>query len=114
MVKTSRNAVLRTLVIGVSLSALSALACAQVNNGGFDQGGGSLSSWTRFNNTQSNVIAAPITPRSGTHVAKIFGGSNGSPNYSGIFQNVPAVAGQVWQADAHLRHNAGDSLVGTS
>lgn len=114
MAKTSRNAVLRSMAAGAALMALSAIACAQVTNGGFDQGGGSLSGWTRFNNTQSNVIAAPITPRSGTHVAKLFGGANGNPNYSGVFQNVPAVAGQVWQADAHLRHNTGDSLAGTS
>jgi beta-glucanase (GH16 family) len=87
-------------------------ALAQLVNGGFENG--SLSGWTTFNNSIPNVVVESITPRSGSHVAKVFGGYNGNPNYSGLFQNVPASAGQTWQAMAHLRHNSNDPLAGAN
>ncbi|MFO0838124.1 MAG: family 16 glycosylhydrolase [Phycisphaerae bacterium] len=100
-------------VLAVGLFAAPA-AWAQLSNGGFDSGGGSLAGWTPFNNGANNVVTSSTTPRSSPACAKIFGGFNGNPNYSGIFQNVPTVAGQQWQLSAYVRHNAGDSLQGTS
>jgi beta-glucanase (GH16 family) len=93
---------------------MAASSSAQILNGGFDDDGGSLENWSTFNNHNPNVIAVPVTPRSGTHVAKVFGAWNGNPNYSGLLQSVPASPGQVWSATAFVRHNSGDSLIGTA
>ena len=99
----------------VCLMALGSAAAAQtLSNVSFDASGGSLNGWTLFNNAVPNVVSSTTTPRTGPAVAKVFGGYNGSPNYSGLFQNVTAAAGQNWQASAYFRHNTGDSLAGTS
>jgi len=92
---------------------LAPIASGQLVNPGFEQAGGSLQGWTRFNNVVPNVVASNDTPRSGAACAKTFGGFNGNPNWSGLFQNLPAFGGQMWQANAHARHNAGDALTGT-
>ena len=89
-------------------------AVAQLQNGAFDAGGGSLASWTTFNNVLPNVTAAAITPRSGTHVAKVYGSYSGGANWSGLYQSLPAVPGQMWTATAYVRHNDGDALAGTN
>ncbi|RMF84949.1 MAG: glycosyl hydrolase family protein [Planctomycetota bacterium] len=89
-------------------------ARAALQNGGFEQSGGSLNPWVVFNNVAGNVSVDTTTPRSGSYVARISGGNNGSPNYSGIFQNVSAISGQTWEARGFVRHNAGDSLIATS
>ncbi len=89
-------------------------ASAQLTNGGFDSAGGSLLGWTPFNNGAGNVLSSTTTPRSNPSCAKVFGGFNGNPNYSGLYQSVATSAGQNWQLSAHVRHNAGDSLQGTS
>ena len=94
--------------------ALPSAARAVLANGDFEQSGGSLGGWTTFNDTVSNVAAAAITPHSGTHVARIFGGFNGNPNFSGVFQNLTASPGQDWEARGFFRHNSGDTLAGTS
>jgi beta-glucanase (GH16 family) len=88
-------------------------APAQLSNGGFEAGGGSLDSWSTFNNVIPNVLASTLTPLTGTHVAKVFGGFNGNPNYSGLLQNLPAGPGEFWEASCHARHNTGDALSGT-
>src|SRR5947207_553433 len=74
---------------------------AQLANAGFEQAGGSLSGWTIINNVSQNVLASATTPRTGVAVAKVFGGFDGNPNYSGIYQNVAASGGQNWQASAY-------------
>ncbi len=105
---------LTVLWLGLSSAVLLAsTARAQIVNSGFDQSGGSLAGWTTFNNNVPNVLATSATPRSGTSCAKVFGGFNGNPNFSGFYQNLPAAGGQLWQANAHFRHNSGDSLIGT-
>lgn len=100
--------------VACSMFAVPSVAVAQILNGGFEDSGGSLADWVAFNNTRSNVVAAAVTPHQGTHVAKIFGGGNGSPNFSGILQSIGATPGQIWEADCYARHNSGDSLVGTA
>ncbi len=87
---------------------------ADLLNGDFEDGGGSLNNWTVFNNVVPNVLADTTTPYSGTHAVKVFGGFNGNPNYSGIFQGVATPPGLVWQASCNVRHNAGDSIAGTA
>ncbi|MCP4248902.1 MAG: family 16 glycosylhydrolase [bacterium] len=94
---------------GTSNSVLGQLA-----NGGFEDGGGSLTGWTTFNNSIPNVMATTVTPHSGTHAATVFGGFNGDPNWSGLLQNQPALPGQVWTAQCFARHNTGDALTGKS
>ena len=96
------------------LLVMTASTSAQILNGGFDDSGGSLENWSTFNNHNPNVIAAAVTPRSGTHVAKVFGAWNDDPNYSGLLQSVPASPGQVWTVTAFVRHNSGDGLSGTA
>ncbi len=86
---------------------------AQLLNGGFEDAGGSLDNWTTFNNAIPNVIASGSTQRSGAYSAKIFGGFNGDPNYSGLQQSLLSGVGDEWTATAFVRHNAGDSLQGT-
>lgn len=107
----------------ISRSALAILCCcgiagaparAQLFNGGFEETGASIANWNTFNNVIPNVIAAPVTPRSGSQVLKIFGGYNGAANYSGVFQSRQASPGQVWEARGFFRHNTGDAVSGTN
>lgn len=102
------------------LTSLCGLACASLAaaqsliNPNFDTSGGSLTGWTTFNNVVPNVYSATATPRSAPAVAKIFGSYSGGQNYSGIYQNLTATAGQTWTTTAYFRHNTGDSLIGTT
>ncbi|MFO0838125.1 MAG: hypothetical protein U1D55_06320 [Phycisphaerae bacterium] len=82
-------------------------------NSNFDDAGGSLNDWVEYS-AGFNVLADTITPLSGTHVCKMFGRFSGGPNTSGVYQSLPAQAGQTWAIDVFSRHNTGDSLVGTS
>jgi beta-glucanase (GH16 family) len=91
-----------------------AAASAVLVNGGFEDGNGVLVGWTTFNNGIPNVVATTTTPHTGSYVAKVFGGFNGTPNYSGLQQNLTAWAGQNWQASCFVRHNSSDSLAGTT
>jgi hypothetical protein len=69
--------------------------------------GSPLAYWTNFGNGQGN---AGENTRNGNFAAKLFGGYNGNPAYSGWFQNVPAVAGSRWQASGWARSSLTDSL----
>ena len=64
--------------------------------------------WKPFN----NCYCAPVTPRTGTFVSKIYGNFSSSDNESGVWQDVPASGGKYYQATAYMRQNAGDSLDG--
>src|SRR5512140_3106735 len=97
------NAFMDLLAPRLRFAILTGLACvlthagaaaAGLVNGGFEDGSGALTGWTTFNNAIPNVLATTITPRSGSYGAKVFGGFNGSPNYSGLQQSLPASAGQ--------------------
>lgn len=104
----------RAAVAAIVVLLATVPAGAQILNGGFEDGAGSLDNWITFNNAIPNVSVSASTYRSGTHSAKVFGGFNGDPNYSGLQQNLPAAAGEELTATAFVRHNAGDSLVGTA
>ncbi len=96
------------------IASIAVPAKAQTPNGGFELNGGSLDNWATFNNVIPNVVATTTTPRSGTHVAKLFGSFDANPNFSGLFQSLSAYPGQVWEAGVHARHNTGDDLTATA
>ncbi len=111
----NRRAVVRQLLSPLLCLALVVFspAALALDNGGFESHAAGLDGWTTFNDVTANVLSAPYTPRLGSRVAKVFGGFNGTPNFSGLLQGVPASPGQTWRASCYARHNAGDSLVGT-
>ncbi len=101
--------------LGIALLLAGATsALAGPLNPGFEDGGGSLDGWTTFNNVVPNVLPDSLTPREGANVAKVFGGFNGDGNVSGLFQGVNTAGNRVWRAACYVRHNSGDSLVGTA
>ncbi|MBL4689553.1 MAG: family 16 glycosylhydrolase [Nannocystaceae bacterium] len=83
-------------------------------NGGFDDAGGSLNSWTTFGNTIPNVNVEPGTALNGTHSLKIFGQFNGSENFSGVSQGITVTEGQTVTADASTFIQSQDTLFGKS
>jgi beta-glucanase (GH16 family) len=89
-------------------------ASGQVVNGDFDDFGGALTGWDTFNNGIPNVTTTTDTPLNGTYAAKVFGGFNGDPNFSGLLQNLTAEGSQTWTACVEARHNTGDSLAGSN
>lgn len=60
---------------------------------------GSLAGWTTygagFNTLRETIDKVPV--REGTNVFKLFGQFNGSENFSGMWRNQAAAAGQKWQ-----------------
>jgi len=107
----------RLVIRNLSLAALLVVpgtSLGSLVNGGFEDGGGSLSAWTTFNNYIPNVTASTETARTGSYSAKVFGGFNGDPNASGLFQGQAAAPGEAWRASAYARYNSSDPLSGTS
>ncbi|MGA0059152.1 MAG: hypothetical protein ACO3RU_06155 [Planctomycetota bacterium] len=107
--------ILATLLAGAALAhGLSAQGNNLLTNGDFDQLGGGLAGWGAFGNSYGEASAPPaIEPRSGTHLAKMFGNFSGGFNVSGIFQSFPAAAGETYTLDCWSRHYSGDPMVGT-
>lgn len=64
--------------------------------------------WHPFNKAFNETI----TPRTRHFAAKIYGQFNGTTNYSGVYQDVPAEAGRTYIASAWFRQNSGDVLEG--
>ncbi|MCA9245245.1 MAG: hypothetical protein KDA32_14910, partial [Phycisphaerales bacterium] len=89
-------------------------ARAQLNNSGYEAAGGSLQNWQTFNNSIPNVLATSDQAHTGGNSAKVFGGFNGSPNYSGMTQNRATLQGESVQASAFAKHLSSDSLAGTN
>lgn len=78
-----------------------------LGNPSFEGGAGAnFPSWNTFANCYSEAIA----PRTGTHVAKMFGAF---PGPSGIYQDLPTIPGQIWELDVWSRHQVTDNLIGT-
>lgn len=77
---------------------------------GFEQWSGDPSStnWMVF----GNAVCDTVTPRSPRFMAKIYGNFKNEQNHSGIYQDVPAIAGRSYVASAYLRQNSDDHLEG--
>jgi hypothetical protein len=63
--------------------------------------------WVNFGNGQSTP---GLNARTGNESAKLFGGFNGDPAFSGWFQNVPATPGSSWVGRGWARSWVNDSL----
>ncbi|RNC82121.1 MAG: hypothetical protein ED559_10165 [Phycisphaera sp.] len=82
-------------------------------NGSFENGvfGREFESWTAFGNGIGNVGQNFEVPNSdGDAACFIFGQFNGAANDSGVFQGVPAAAGENWEASVKVQPNPGDEL----
>ncbi len=79
-------------------------------NGGFEDSpiGPVPSSWGSFG---FGVNTTDVTPRSGAQCLALFESVQFAG--AGIFQRLPALAGQTWEFDGFVRTNTGDSIVGT-
>jgi len=87
------------VVFLVTAAALSINATAQTNilsNPGLESG--SLSGWTTFGPNNS-VLNTGGYAHGGTYYYKVYGQFNGSYNYTGIYQDNPAVPGNTYTAD---------------
>lgn len=83
-------------------------------NRGFEDGAGQeFPNWVRFGGT-ANVIRDPATnhARGGSSAVQMYGAFTTDPNDAGLFQSMPAVAGEVWQASVWARNRPGDGLQG--
>ena len=69
--------------------------------------GSAFAGWINFGNGGRD---SGNDPYDGQEAAKLYGGYNGDPAYSGWFQDVPAAAGDKWQGSGYARSATGDSL----
>jgi hypothetical protein len=63
--------------------------------------------WVNFGNGGADF---GVNPRTGNYAAKLFGGFNGDPAFSGWFQDVDATPGSIWKARGWARSADNDSL----
>ena len=85
-------------------------------NAGFEEGDGNhFLNWPTWN-TNNNIIRETVSgrTRSGTQAAQVFGTFQGTGNQSGLFQDLPAKEGELWQARVFGRNRPGDTLQGTN
>jgi hypothetical protein len=83
-----------------------------LSNPGFESG---LAGWTAYGNAIPNVLVpniAQVPVYNGTNVFKVFGQFNGSDNYSGAYQDVPASAGQSFTASGWVLTPSNDQIAG--
>lgn len=80
-------------------------------DGGFenDSPGVPPTTWSHFG---SGTFIETVTPRTGAQDLKLYEFLAG--NGAGVYQDLPAEPGQVWELDAFLRTNTGDSIAGKS
>jgi beta-glucanase (GH16 family) len=83
-----------------------------LGNAGFESA--NLANWTvygaGFNTVQENITNVDV--HNGTNVFKVFGQFNGLANSSGIYQDIPATAGQALAAHGWMFTAAGDQIAG--
>lgn len=80
-------------------------------NGGFEDSiyGREFETWTAFGNGIGNVGQNyDVVRADGAAACFIYGQFNGAQNDSGVFQGVPASAGENWEASVKVRPNPGD------
>jgi len=103
-------------ILAALLSIVLSAAVAQAGDNllqdpGFETGTDTESfdpAWSKF----GSVYHELPTPRTGHWTAKLFGNFSGQVNYSGISQEVDAVAGKSYEASVYMRHNSDDQLEG--
>lgn len=87
-------------------------------NGGFETGRGTeFAEWVPYGpGDHSNIKRDPTTAnaRSGSKCLQVYGGFTGQDNSSGIYQDIPVTAGELWQAGVWARNRPGDALQGAS
>lgn len=83
-----------------------------LGNAGFESG--TFGPWTAygagFNTSVENTNTVPV--RSGARAFKVFGQFNGQPNYSGVYQDVPAGPGERFAASGWACTPSGDAIAG--
>ena len=88
-----------------------------LENQSFEKMSGSLfQNWDEYSNT-TNVLVDSVAANAhtGGRAVQMYGRSNGSNNNtSGLFQEVPTTAGEVWQVGAFSQNRPGDKLVGSN
>ena len=86
-------------------------------NGGFEYRGpnaADLSGWTKYGGV-NNVLLDPATnAATGRRAMQVYGQFNSAANNSGLFQDIPAIEGQTWQASVWARNRPGDALQGAN
>jgi len=83
-------------------------------NGGFEDNGGSLASWSKFGDVISNVSTGNERVQVGAEALKLYGQFNGGENFSGITQGVTVTAGDELSLSASAFVASNDSIAGTS
>ncbi|MEK6701314.1 MAG: hypothetical protein AABZ53_03560, partial [Planctomycetota bacterium] len=69
--------------------------------------GSPFQGWINFGN---GARTSGLNARTGSEAAKLYGGFNGNPAYSGWFQDVATTEGTHWKAEGWARSFASDSL----
>ena len=85
-----------------------------LSNPGFESG---LQGWTGYGDLIGNTLAGDINSLpvyNGTNVFKVYGQFTGSDNYSGLYQDLPAGAGQAFSASARALTPANDQIAGAN
>ena len=89
-----------------------------VANPGFEEAGSeppAPAAWTTFGMAGGNLLresSSTVLPRSGEHVAKLFGRFEDVRNFSGMYQEFLTKPGQQWRVVAFIAHQTGDLLQG--
>ena len=83
-------------------------------NGGFEDGGGSLAEWSIFGNQIFNVSSGNEEVESGAEALKLYGQFNGTENFSGVAQGISVTPGDELFLSADAFINAQDSIAGTA
>ena len=89
-------------------------AVLELDNGGFDDLGGSLSGWTLFGNSTGNVRAVTTPTDSGDGALKLFGQFQAGTNFSGAEQGSSVQAGDEIQVTCRTFIDSADTIAGTS
>jgi beta-glucanase (GH16 family) len=89
----------------------------RLQNSSFESSSGGLfAEWDEYSNsTNVRIDPQPGNARTGSAAVQMFGRFNGSTsNNSGLFQEIPASPGDVFQLNAFARNRPGDVLLGTN
>lgn len=72
-----------------------------------------LTDWDEYSNGGNvRIDAVSANARSGSKALQMYGRFNNATNNSGVYQELPTVAGEVWQIGAWSKNRDGDKLLG--